>query len=95
MVGFDVPHVAHDMILRFMGVDFSVINSHVASTGGIPSSVGNDIKPIGGITNPASPGGSNGGPTSGGDVPSKGATPSDDPAMWQGMQVRGHFKHQH
>ena len=40
MVGFDVPHVAHDMILRFMGVDFNVISE--GSIGRIESSLGEE-----------------------------------------------------
>ncbi|KAG8218963.1 hypothetical protein J3R82DRAFT_4703 [Butyriboletus roseoflavus] len=43
MVPYDVPDVAHDMILRFMGVDFSVI---LEGSARIPSSVGDDVKPI-------------------------------------------------
>ncbi|KZO97969.1 alpha/beta-hydrolase [Calocera viscosa TUFC12733] len=42
MVGFDVPIVAHDMILRFMGVDFHALSGGSAS---IPSSVGGVSKP--------------------------------------------------
>ncbi|KIM29383.1 hypothetical protein M408DRAFT_112444 [Serendipita vermifera MAFF 305830] len=38
MVGFDLPHVAHDMMLRFMGVDFSRIREGTAAK--IESSVG-------------------------------------------------------
>lgn len=43
MVPYDVPDVAHDMILRFMGVDFSAI---LEGSARIPSSVGDDVKPI-------------------------------------------------
>ena len=43
MVPFDVPHVAHDMILRFMGMDFSQIFEGSAR---IPSAVGADTKPL-------------------------------------------------
>ncbi|KAI9574319.1 Alpha/Beta hydrolase protein [Boletus coccyginus] len=43
MVPYDVPDVAHDMILRFMGVDFSAI---LEGSAHIPSSVGDDVKPI-------------------------------------------------
>lgn len=42
MVGFDVPVIAHDMMLRFMNVDFTKL------TGGsmrIPSAVGDNVKP--------------------------------------------------
>ncbi|KAF8138839.1 alpha beta-hydrolase [Boletus edulis] len=43
MVPYDVPDVAHDMILRFMGVDFSAI---LEGSGRIPSSIGDNVKPI-------------------------------------------------
>jgi len=43
MVGFDVPQVAHDMMLRFMGVDFGRIHEGTASR--IESSVGGTEKP--------------------------------------------------
>jgi len=42
MVGFDLPDVAHDMILRFMGVDFSVLSE--GSVGRIESSLGESSK---------------------------------------------------
>ena len=42
MVPYDVPHVAHDMILRFMHVNFSALADGTAR---IPSSVGADAKP--------------------------------------------------
>ncbi|KAI0080868.1 alpha/beta-hydrolase [Panus rudis PR-1116 ss-1] len=42
MPGFDVPHVTHDMILRFMDVNFSAI---VDGSARIPSAVGEDVKP--------------------------------------------------
>ncbi|KAG8824527.1 Cell death protease [Serendipita sp. 401] len=42
MVGFDVPHVAHDMMLRFMNVDFSRLNAGTA--GRIESSLGDEEK---------------------------------------------------
>ena len=40
MVGFDVPVVSHDMMLRFMGVDFNRVREGTA--GKIESSVGNN-----------------------------------------------------
>jgi carboxypeptidase D len=40
MVGFDVPHVAHDMILRFMGVDFNMISEGTVAR--IESSLGQE-----------------------------------------------------
>lgn len=42
MVGFDLPHVSHDMILRFMGVDFSAISD--GTVGHITSSLGDGEK---------------------------------------------------
>lgn len=93
MVGFDLPHVAHDMILRFIGVDFSVINSHKTSTGAIPSSVGDDVKPIDGVANPGSSETGGDSTSGGGNAPPKGTTPAGDPAMWQGMLVYKCFTH--
>ncbi|KAF9567426.1 pheromone-processing carboxypeptidase KEX1 [Agrocybe pediades] len=43
MAPFDVPHVTHDMILRFMGVNFTAITDGSAR---IPSALGNDAKPL-------------------------------------------------
>lgn len=43
MAPYDKPHVTHDMILRFMGVNFSSITDGSAR---IPSSVGDDVKPV-------------------------------------------------
>ncbi|KAJ7248493.1 Alpha/Beta hydrolase protein [Mycena rebaudengoi] len=43
MAPFDLPHVTHDMILRFMGVNFSAI---VEGSARIPSSIGTDTKPL-------------------------------------------------
>jgi carboxypeptidase D len=43
MAPYDVPDVAHDMILRFMGMDFSAI---VDGSARIPSAIGDDAKPI-------------------------------------------------
>lgn len=39
MVGFDVPHVTNDMILRFMDVDFSLLPGQAASS---KSKIGDD-----------------------------------------------------
>ncbi len=50
MAGYDLPHVTHDMILRFMGVNFSAINDGTAR---IPSSVGDDIKAIPTVLDPS------------------------------------------
>ncbi|KAJ3745969.1 hypothetical protein DFH05DRAFT_1522569 [Lentinula detonsa] len=43
MAPFDVPHITHDMILRFMGVDFGNILDGSAK---IPSSVGSEAKHV-------------------------------------------------
>ncbi|KAF9651698.1 alpha/beta-hydrolase [Thelephora ganbajun] len=43
MAPYDNPLVTHDMILRFMGVNFSSITDGSAR---IPSSVGDDVKPV-------------------------------------------------
>jgi carboxypeptidase D len=42
MAPFDVPHLTHDMMLRFMNVDFSAI---VSGSALIPSSLGTKSKP--------------------------------------------------
>jgi carboxypeptidase D len=42
MVGFDVPHVTNDMIMRFMDVDFNLVPG---MTGGWSSKVGEDERP--------------------------------------------------
>jgi len=70
MVPYDAPHVAHDMILRFMGVNFSAIADGSAR---IPSSVGDDVKPVFVPQNE---------PT----LPPAGTvqTPEQDKAMWEG-----------
>jgi hypothetical protein len=71
MAPFDVPHVTHDMILRFMGVDFSAI---VGGSAKIPSSLGTVAKPV-------FVGEIDAKPTS--VMPAK--TPQQDKAMWEGM----------
>jgi len=77
MVPYDVPYIAHDMMLRFMGVDFSQIASGSAK---IPSNVGNDTKPA--LA-----------PTTEEDVqetPSSGSTtPEQDKAMWEAYYNAG------
>jgi len=75
MAGYDVPHVTHDMILRFMGVNFSAITEGSAK---IPSSVGNDNKPMPIMLDekPSSTGG-----------PSK--SPEQDKAMWEAYYNAG------
>ncbi|KZT62946.1 alpha/beta-hydrolase [Calocera cornea HHB12733] len=75
MVGFDVPNVAHDMILRFMGVDFHSLSGGSA---GIPSSVGDSVKP--GIVFDDSPI-----PSS----PSSGGHTKTDPNVWRSYYNSG------
>ena len=74
MVGFDVPHVAHDMMLRFMNVDFTSILSGSAM---IPSSVGDNVKPD--LTVKPNSGGTN--------VTDGTKEPTSDGAPWQGTNV--------
>ena len=71
MAPFDVPHVTHDMILRFMGVNFSAI---VDGSARIPSSIGTKTKPVFIVT-------STGKSTN---LPVSGKTPEQDKAMWEG-----------
>ncbi|KAF8316977.1 alpha/beta-hydrolase [Cantharellus anzutake] len=75
MVGFDLPHVAHDMILRFMGVDFTSLLKGSAT---IPSEVGGTVKPI---IQPS---------LDKGDGDEHVKLPSqDDPALWQAYYNAG------
>ena len=76
MVPFDLPHVAHDMILRFMGVNFSAIADGTAL---IPSKVGDEEKPI-----PVLSEGQDDSKT----PVTPGKTPEQDKAMWEGEQFR-------
>lgn len=43
MAPYDVPHVTHDMMLRFMNVNFSAI---IDGSARIPSSIGEQAKPV-------------------------------------------------
>lgn len=72
MAPWDVPHVTHDMILRFVGVNFSAI---LDGTARIPSSIGNVKKPIHVEQADAQA-------TT---IPLSGKTPEQDKAMWEGM----------
>lgn len=77
MVGFDLPHVAHDMILRFMGVNFTAITDGSAR---IPSVVGADAKPLPVLDEASTP------------TPVSTKTPEQDKAMWEGtVQRPSHF----
>jgi len=71
MVPYDLPHVAHDMILRFMGMNFSSILDGSAR---IPSNIGDMPKPSfnEGTANEATPSSGNG------------KTPEQETAMWEG-----------
>ncbi|KAH9948790.1 alpha/beta-hydrolase [Amylocystis lapponica] len=75
MAGFDVPHVTHDMILRFMGMNFSAITDGSAR---IPSSVGEDVKPIPALLD-----------TSPSPNPAPAKTPEQDKAMWEAYYNAG------
>lgn len=83
MVPFDLPDVAHDMILRFMGMNFSAI---VDGTALIPSKVGDDEKPVPVVlegqddSKSSLPGGTS-------------KTPEQDKAMWEGKvpNIRSKF----
>lgn len=76
MVPYDLPHVTHDMILRFMGVDFSALTGGSAQ---IASNVGVDFKPS------FQPVEDENKPQSGTTVPGIAKTPEQDKAMWEGM----------
>jgi len=76
MVGFDVPHIAHDMMLRFMGVDFAAL---LAGSAQFPSEVGGTVKPV--IKPPP-------GNSSSGDIKLP-FSEEDDPARWQAYYDAG------
>jgi carboxypeptidase D len=71
MAPYDFPHVAHDMILRFMGANFSAILDGSAR---IPSNLGTIKKPL-------FIGQADVKPTTA-SIPGK--TPEQDKAMWEG-----------
>ncbi|PFH50137.1 hypothetical protein AMATHDRAFT_41047 [Amanita thiersii Skay4041] len=76
MAPFDSPHITHDMMLRFMGVNFSAI---VDGSARIPSSLGDKTKPVFIATNSAQPTG----------PPISGKTPEQDKAMWEAYYNAG------
>ncbi|TFK43895.1 Alpha/Beta hydrolase protein [Crucibulum laeve] len=82
MAPFDVPHVTHDMMLRFMGVNFSAVAEGTARIG---SSVGGVEKPVflettlGDKENAAA----------GKDAEGTGKTPEQDKAMWEAYYNAG------
>ncbi|PPQ79472.1 hypothetical protein CVT25_002608 [Psilocybe cyanescens] len=75
MAPFDLPHVSHDMMLRFMGVNFTAI---VDGSARIPSSIGTEEKPQFVEEHNAKP-------TASG--PAK--TPQQDKAMWEAYYNAG------
>jgi len=78
MVPYDVPNVAHDMMLRFMGVNFSAIADGSAK---IPSKVGNEEKPVPTMID---------GQKDAGTIPvPPGKTPEQDKAMWEAYYNAG------
>lgn len=85
MVPYDRPHVTHDMILRFMGVDFSALTGGSAQ---IPSNVGVDFKPS------FQPVVDENKPQSGTTVPGIVKTPEQDKAMWEGIQPSSNLRGQ-
>jgi len=70
MAPVDVPHVAHDMMLRFMGVNFTSLLDGSAQ---IPSAIGSDAKPVFTEDHETQAG-----------VPTSAKTPQQDKAMWEG-----------
>jgi len=77
MVGFDVPIVAHDMMLRWMGVDLS-LDGTLGLPARIPSVVGDNLR--GGLT-------SNG--TLAADTPVSTLVPEQDKARWEAYYNAG------
>jgi hypothetical protein len=73
MAPFDAPHVTHDMMLRFMGVNFTAI---VDGSAKIPSTIGTITKPIFVEEHNAIPTNV---------APAK--TPEQDKAMWEGQSI--------
>lgn len=70
MAPVDVPHAAHDMILRFMEMNFTAL---VDGSARIPSAIGTDVKPMFTEDHEANPG-----------APVSAKTPQQDKAMWEG-----------
>ncbi|KAJ7129157.1 Alpha/Beta hydrolase protein [Mycena epipterygia] len=78
MVPFDLPHVSHDMILRFMGVNFSAL---VGGSAKIPSSIGTMSKPLFLENLPTT--------TAAPTVPDAGKSPQQAKAMWEAYYNAG------
>lgn len=79
MVGFDVPTIAHDMILRFMGVDFGADHT-IGLPARLPSVVGDDVR--GGLA--VTPGSSTAAPAS-----SSTGVSAEDEARWEAWYNAG------
>ncbi|KAG8960390.1 Cell death protease [Tulasnella sp. 419] len=79
MVGFDVPIVAHDLILRFMNVDFTA-DALAGEAARLPSSVGDDVRK--GIDAPAAT-------VSSAPVPVSTGTLEKDKAKWEAYYNTG------
>lgn len=80
MAPFDLPHVTHDMMLRFMNVNFSSIYSE--GTARIPSSLGSSpsgVKPLF-VPSAAVPTATN---------VAQGKTPEQEKAMWEAYYNAG------
>ncbi|KAG8720448.1 Cell death protease [Ceratobasidium sp. 395] len=83
MVPYDVPVVAHDMILRFMDIDFKLLGGGTGTT--VVSSIGNNVKQVGAVE-----GGGSGGGNSQGNTGTGGKTSSEqDKAMWEAYYNAG------
>ena len=81
MVPYDVPVVSHDMMLRFMGVNFSALTDGSAR---IPSKVGDEEKPIPTLIDSQKD-------SAAIPVP-PGKSPEQDKAMWEGMSDISSFE---
>lgn len=79
MVGFDLPEIAHDMMLRFMGVDFS-LGATVGAAAKLDSAIGDDVRPA--IHVPSSSNGTASLPTTTG-------MSDDDKARWEAYYNAG------
>jgi carboxypeptidase D len=76
MAPFDIPHITHDMMLRFMEVNFTAL---VDGSARIPSAIGTDAKPIFMEDHETKPG-----------APVSAKTPQQDKAMWEGWSILSH-----
>ncbi|KAJ7462074.1 Alpha/Beta hydrolase protein [Mycena latifolia] len=78
MAPFDLPHVTHDMILRFMGMNFSAL---VGGSAKIPSSIGTTTKPLFLEDVPTT--------TAAATPPDAGKSPQQAKAMWEAYYNAG------